>query len=55
MLEDRSVDARDLRAAVTSKGGTTAAAIASIGEERMRAIMTEALRAAERRGRELGG
>jgi pyrroline-5-carboxylate reductase len=55
MLEDRNVDARDLRAAVTSKGGTTAAAVASIGEERMRTIMTDALRAAERRGRELGG
>lgn len=54
MLEDRGADAADLRAAVTSKGGTTAAAIASIGEERMHGLLRDALAAAERRGRELG-
>ncbi|MBL9118975.1 MAG: pyrroline-5-carboxylate reductase [Phycisphaerae bacterium] len=54
MLEDRSADAADLRAAVTSKGGTTAAALAVLEARGFADAMREALAAAERRGRELG-
>ncbi len=54
MLEDRSADAADLRAAVTSKGGTTAAAIAVLESRGLADAMRDALAAAERRGRELG-
>ncbi|MFO0827315.1 MAG: pyrroline-5-carboxylate reductase [Phycisphaerales bacterium] len=55
MLADRAMDAADLRAAVTSKGGTTAAAIAVLEASGMRDAMRDAVRAAQRRGRELGG
>jgi pyrroline-5-carboxylate reductase len=54
MLEDRTVDAADLRAAVTSKGGTTAAAIAVLESRGIDDAMRDALAAAEQRGRELG-
>ena len=54
MLQDTTVNAADLRAAVTSKGGTTAAAIAVFEDRKFREIMRDALAAAARRGRELG-
>jgi pyrroline-5-carboxylate reductase len=54
MLEDRSIDAADLRAAVTSKGGTTAAALDVLEARGFGDALREALRAAEQRGRELG-
>jgi pyrroline-5-carboxylate reductase len=53
MLEDRAVDARELRSAVTSRGGTTAAAIAVLDEDRVRSLFRDALAAAEARGRAL--
>jgi pyrroline-5-carboxylate reductase len=46
-------DPAALRAAVTSKGGTTAAAIARLEERGFRAAMNEAISAATQRGREL--
>jgi pyrroline-5-carboxylate reductase len=55
MLADRAASAADLRAAVTSKGGTTAAALSVLEERGFVDAMREALAAAERRGRELGG
>lgn len=45
----------ELRAKVTSPGGTTAAAIASLEAGDFRQLVAEAIRAAERRSRELGG
>ena len=54
MLEDRSADAASLRAAVTSKGGTTAAAVAVLEARGFADAMRDALAAAARRGRELG-
>ncbi len=54
MLEDRAIDAKDLRASVTSKGGTTAAAIQVMEQRELRAVMRDALAAAAERGRELG-
>ncbi len=45
-----------LREAVTSPGGTTAAALAVLmGDEKLQKLMTEALKAAQARGRELAG
>lgn len=55
MLDDRTADAAALRAAVTSKGGTTAAAVAVLEERGLRAAFADALVAAERRARELAG
>ena len=46
-------DPAALRAAVTSKGGTTAAAIACLEERSFRLAMNEAIAAATQRGREL--
>jgi pyrroline-5-carboxylate reductase len=43
-----------LRERVTSKGGTTAAALASFAADGFPAIVTRAVAAAEARGRELG-
>jgi pyrroline-5-carboxylate reductase len=43
-----------LRQRVTSKGGTTHAAITSMEDSRMKALFGKALHAAERRARELG-
>jgi pyrroline-5-carboxylate reductase len=43
-----------LRARVTSKGGTTEAALASMGEDRVRDAIVRAIRAASERGRQLG-
>ena len=44
----------DLRAAVTSKGGTTAAAVAVLEERGVREAFLEAVQAAHERSRELG-
>lgn len=57
MAEDgaaRGVDVVQLRANVTSKGGTTEAAIRHLENAGLRAILAEALQAAAERGRELG-
>jgi pyrroline-5-carboxylate reductase len=43
-----------LRAAVTSPGGTTAAAVHVLEQQGVRAAMIDAVRAAARRSRELG-
>ncbi len=49
------VGPEELRARVTSKGGTTAAAIGALDERGVKAALEEAIRAAERRSRELSG
>src|SRR3546814_93426 len=57
MAEDgvaKSIDVAQLRANVTSKGGTTAAAIGHLEMSGLRTIFDEALQAAAARGRELG-
>lgn len=55
LAEASPEDAASLRQAVTSPGGTTAAALAVLmGEDRLAALMTEAVRAAFDRARELG-
>ena len=54
MAESAGQDVAELRANVTSKGGTTEAAIAHLEGHGLRALFLDALRAAERRGRELG-
>jgi pyrroline-5-carboxylate reductase len=43
-----------LRQRVTSKGGTTYAAITSMEQDGLQALFVKALRAAQRRARELG-
>lgn len=53
MLEDPRADAADLRAAVTSKGGTTAA-LAVLEARGFADAMHKALAAAERHRHELG-
>ncbi len=47
-------DAATLRARVTSKGGTTAAALASMERDDFKGLIARALAAADARGRELG-
>jgi len=47
-------DVTDLRAQVTSKGGTTEAAVKSLESAGLRSIFDDALVAASRRSRELG-
>ena len=47
-------DVRTLRANVTSKGGTTEAAVAALEASGIRAMFAQALEAAARRGAELG-
>ena len=54
MLRTRSESPQDLRAAVTSKGGTTAAATAVLDEAQVIDTFVRALTAARDRGRELG-
>lgn len=54
MAEQSPLDLAQLRANVTSKGGTTEAALTSFETDGLRTLVHNALRAAERRGRELG-
>lgn len=54
MLARSEHDAGELRQRVTSPGGTTEAALNSLMDQRFDAIVAEAVRAALRRGRELG-
>ena len=55
MLTDSGDSAEQLRAAVTSPGGTTAAGLRALEQGAMRAAVLEAVSAATRRSRELGG
>ena len=48
-------DPKDLRASVTSPGGTTAAGIAILEAQAIRTAFAEAVRAASERSRQLGG
>ncbi|MEM6849160.1 MAG: pyrroline-5-carboxylate reductase [Pseudomonadota bacterium] len=55
LLERSELDPATLRSNVTSKGGTTAAALSVLmGEGRLTRLMTEAVAAAAHRSRELG-
>lgn len=54
MVEAGSADVAELRAQVTSKGGTTQAAVEHLEKAGLRRIFAEALAAAARRSRELG-
>ncbi|MBI2384062.1 MAG: pyrroline-5-carboxylate reductase [Gammaproteobacteria bacterium] len=54
MAESSGLDVSQLRANVTSKGGTTEAALRSLEAAGVQRIFDEALAAADRRGRELG-
>ena len=49
-----SLGATVLRARVTSKGGTTEAALASMARDRVRESIVRAVNAAQQRSRELG-
>jgi pyrroline-5-carboxylate reductase len=55
MLTDTGDTAEQLRAAVTSPGGTTAAGLRALEVGAVRAAVLEAVSAATRRSRELGG
>ena len=54
MLTQTGLDPATLRAQVTSKGGTTEAAIAVLEDAGVRKTLGEAIAAAHRRARELG-
>lgn len=54
LLTDTGVPAAELRARVTSPGGTTAAAVHILEERGFRALVEDAVRAAAQRSRELG-
>jgi pyrroline-5-carboxylate reductase len=54
MAEAGGKDVTELRANVTSKGGTTEAALAHLEKHGLRKLFADALKAAEQRGRELG-
>ena len=54
MLRDTGEDAQALRAAVSSPGGTTVAAIAELDRHDVRAAMAAAVAAAHARSLELG-
>jgi len=54
MLTQTGIDPATLRAQVTSKGGTTEAAIAVFEDAGLRKIVSEAMAAAQRRSKELG-
>lgn len=53
MLDQRQANAADLRQKVTSKGGTTAAALSVLTEQKTEKIFHDALRAARQRAKEL--
>jgi len=53
LLESSQEDPAVLRERVTSKGGTTAAALASLDQDQFMAIMEKALKAARDRGTEM--
>lgn len=55
MQQDADADPADLRDRVTSRGGTTAAALAVFAEADLAQIFDRAIEAAARRARELGG
>jgi pyrroline-5-carboxylate reductase len=54
MVQQSTSDLGELRANVTSKGGTTEAAVARFEAGGLRALVTEALRAAQARSIEMG-
>ena len=54
MLQDAAVDVAELRAQVTSKGGTTEAAVTHLEASGLRAIFRDALRKAAERARAMG-
>ena len=54
LLTETAVQASELRARVTSPGGTTAAAVHVLEERGFRALLEDAVRAAAQRSRELG-
>ena len=54
MAQDSGVDVATLRAQVTSKGGTTEAALAVLEAGGLRTLFGEALAAAARRGQQMG-
>ncbi len=54
MIQNSGVDVAQLRAQVTSKGGTTQAALESLEGAGLRAIMAKALASAQQRSMELG-
>lgn len=54
LLHDRDETAASLRAAVTSPGGTTAAALRVLEQQGLRAAVLDAIAAAAERSRELG-
>jgi len=54
MADSAGKDVAELRANVTSKGGTTEAAVAHLEKHGLRQLFADALRAAQRRSRELG-
>lgn len=53
LLKNRREDVEGLRAQVTSKGGTTAAALSVMTKQKFAKIMMEATKAAKRRAKEL--
>ena len=55
MLRDSGDSPTQLREAVTSPGGTTAAALRRLEDHRFRAAFSDALEAARDRSRELAG
>jgi pyrroline-5-carboxylate reductase len=55
LLAQRDDGPEALRAAVTSPGGTTAAGLRELESARLRAAILDAVSAATRRSRELGG
>ncbi len=56
LLHQSDLPAGTLRQNVTSPGGTTAAALSVLmGQDGLEALMTRAIEAATRRGRELAG
>ena len=54
MLESADVPVSELRRRVTSPGGTTEAALAHMQQHQLDRIVIDAIKAAQRRGRELG-